>query len=70
MDIKKRRARVTAVTPPGFVQFEFSIGSLDLSVDLILPRAAFDEFCRSNKVELVDTGCCLLESRGIIRKGG
>jgi phenol hydroxylase P0 protein len=30
-----------------FVEFEFSLGDGDLSVDLILPIVAFDEFCKA-----------------------
>lgn len=42
--------RVTCRRPDGFVEFDFAIGDPDLSVDLILPSAAFDEFCAANRV--------------------
>ncbi len=29
----------------GFIEFDFSLGDPDLWVELILPRAAFDDFC-------------------------
>lgn len=46
--------RVTRERPDGFVEFDFAIGSPDLAVDLILPRAAFDAFCAENRVRLID----------------
>lgn len=42
--------RVTRRRPDGFVEFDFALGDPDLSVDLILPAAAFDEFCATNRV--------------------
>jgi phenol hydroxylase P0 protein len=35
----------------GFVEFDFSMGDVDLCVELILPQAAFDEFCAVNQVQ-------------------
>lgn len=46
--------RVRRERPDGFVEFDFAIGDPDLSVDLILPRPAFDEFCAVNRVRLID----------------
>lgn len=43
--------RVTCRRPDGFVEFDFAIGDPDLCVDLILPTAAFDEFCTVNRVQ-------------------
>ncbi|MAA74097.1 MAG: phenol hydroxylase [Salinisphaeraceae bacterium] len=34
----------------GFVEFDFSIDDPDLAAELIMPRAAFDEFCQANDV--------------------
>lgn len=42
--------RVTGVRREKFVEFEFSIGDADLTIELILPKAAFAEFCADNKV--------------------
>ena len=36
--------------PDGLVSFEFSIGWPELAVELMLPAAAFDEFCAKNQV--------------------
>jgi len=49
-EAQTRYVRVQRVTETGFVEFAFGIGSPDLMVDLILPRAAFKEFCRTNNV--------------------
>lgn len=46
--------RVTRRRDDGFVEFDFAIGDPELSVDLILPRAAFDEFCARHQVRHID----------------
>lgn len=38
----------------GFVEFDFSVGDPDLSVELILPEAAYRAFCEANDVIQVD----------------
>lgn len=42
--------RVTGVRDARFVEFDFSIGDPTLYVELMLPFAAFEEFCASHKV--------------------
>lgn len=42
--------RVTGINRRGFVEFEFSIGIPELCVELMLPRAAFEEFCIAQNV--------------------
>lgn len=42
--------RLRKVRGDGFVEFDFAIGEPDLSVELIMPSAAFHEFCRANRV--------------------
>ena len=37
--------RVTGEQAGRFVEFEFAIGDPDLSIEMILPHRAFDEFC-------------------------
>lgn len=49
-DPSKRFVRERTTRPDGFVEFDFAIGDPELSVELMLPRAAFDEFCRVNHV--------------------
>jgi phenol hydroxylase P0 protein len=41
----KTFVRVTGVRSGRYVEFEFSINDADLTVELILPFAAFEEFC-------------------------
>lgn len=42
--------RLRKVRSDGFVEFDFAIGEPDLSVELVMPAAAFHEFCRANHV--------------------
>ncbi len=49
-DTSLRYVRVTEERADGLVAFDFAIGWPELSVELLLPRAAFDEFCAKNKV--------------------
>lgn len=37
----------------GIVEFEYGVGDLSLAIELMLPPAAFDEFCAVNAVERV-----------------
>ncbi len=53
-DTKRKFVRVTELRANGLVEFDFAIGEPELFVELILPAAAFDEFCASNKVTFVD----------------
>jgi phenol hydroxylase P0 protein len=42
----RKFVRVTGTRLDKYVEFEFSVNDADLTVELILPFAAFDEFCR------------------------
>lgn len=53
-DSLQRYVKVMRVNSRGFVEFEFSIGSPDLSVELMLPPQAFDEFCAAQGVRRLD----------------
>lgn len=44
-DPTRKFVRVTGINRRGFVEFEFSVGIPELCVELMLPRAAFEEFC-------------------------
>ncbi|MCE1235235.1 MAG: phenol hydroxylase subunit [Hyphomicrobiales bacterium] len=46
-DLPQARVRVLGTRLGRFVEFEFSLGDDDLSVELILPTKAFEEFCRA-----------------------
>ena len=41
----KKFVRVTGVRSGRYVEFEFSVNDADLTVELILPLSAFEEFC-------------------------
>jgi phenol hydroxylase P0 protein len=49
-DPSLRFVRLRHVRTDGFVEFEFAIGEPELFVELVLPVAAFHEFCRANHV--------------------
>ncbi|MEN5145835.1 phenol hydroxylase subunit [Brevundimonas diminuta] len=44
----KLQTVVRNLTDSGIVEFDFIYGDPDLSVELVLPRAAFKEFCLEN----------------------
>lgn len=53
-DTRLKYVRVTERRPDGLVAFEFSIGWPELAVELMLPAAAFDEFCARHAVQRLD----------------
>lgn len=53
-DVTCKFVRVTQVRADGLVAFEFSIGWPELAAELVLPRAAFDEFCTTHQVQRLD----------------
>lgn len=53
-DPRRRFVRVTGISSRGFVEFEFSIGSPELCVELVLPPAAFEEFCAAQAPQRLD----------------
>lgn len=55
VDTSLRYVRVIETRPNGLVVFEFSIGWPELAVELMLPPAAFAEFCAANRVIRLDT---------------
>lgn len=50
-----RYIRVRSEPGDRFVEFDFAIGHPELFVELVLPRDAFDTFCRQNKVVHMDS---------------
>lgn len=50
-DMARKFVRIKETRPDGLVCFEFSIGWPELSVDLMLPWPAFDEFCVRQQVQ-------------------
>jgi len=53
-DVTLKYVRIRQVRADGLVCFEFAIGWPELFVDLMLPRAAFDDFCLRQKVQLLN----------------
>ena len=53
-DSTRRYVRVCEQRPDGFIEFEFAIGDPALCVELMLPEAAFHEFCLANEVIVLD----------------
>jgi phenol/toluene 2-monooxygenase (NADH) P0/A0 len=37
----------------GIIEFEYGVGDMSLAMELMLPPPAFEEFCRTNAVELI-----------------
>lgn len=54
VDVKHKFVRIKETRPGGLVCFEFAIGWPELFVDLMLPQAAFDEFCVQNQVQILN----------------
>lgn len=42
--------RVTRKRTGDIVEFDFAVGSPDIWVELIMPRASFEDFCATNSV--------------------
>lgn len=49
-DISLRFIRIVEEHRNGLVEFEFAAGEPDLYVEMILPRAEFEDFCRMQGV--------------------
>ncbi len=54
-DITRKFVRVMRTLPNGLIEFEFAIGDPDVAAELVMPRAAFDDFCASNQVEVLSS---------------
>lgn len=48
----RKVVRVTG-TRNGLIEFEYGVGDLSLALELMLPPAAFEDFCRVNVVEVL-----------------
>jgi phenol hydroxylase P0 protein len=53
-DLTQRYVRVLGRRENGLVEFAFSIGWPELSVDLMLPAPDFEAFCAANRVRHLD----------------
>lgn len=45
LDTKAKYVRVTELRTDGFVAFDFAIGEPEIYVEMLLPQAAFADFC-------------------------
>lgn len=54
VDATRKFVRLIEERGNGLVAFEFSIGWPELAVELVMPRAAFDEFCATHQVQRLD----------------
>lgn len=52
-DLSKRYVRVRGQRGNGFVEFDFSVGWPELSVELLLRHDDFEAFCKTNRVEML-----------------
>lgn len=50
LDSRPRFVRFHRITGHGFVEFAFGVDSPDLMTELVMPLAAYKEFCKVNKV--------------------
>jgi len=48
-----RYVRIRNVVDDKFIEFDFAIGDPSLYVELVLPKAAFEAFCRHNQVVMM-----------------
>jgi len=49
-DVAARYVRITGIRNNSLIEFDFAIGEPELFVELVLPFAAFEEFCAMNDV--------------------
>jgi phenol hydroxylase P0 protein len=49
-DVDRRYVRFRELDSMGYVQFDFAIGDPELAVELTLPLAAYQAFCRAQAV--------------------
>lgn len=55
-DPGRKYVRITERRTDGLVAFEFAIGWPELCVELLLPLAAFDAFCKAQRVQFLPPG--------------
>lgn len=50
-DPARRYVRIINQRADGMVEFEFAVGEPQLFVEMVMPRAEFDQFCRAQQVQ-------------------
>ncbi|MGE4407853.1 phenol hydroxylase subunit [Pseudomonas sp.] len=63
----KRYVRVRSEPGARFVEFDFAIGSPEMFVELVLPRDAFELFCRHNRVEHMDAAMAAVVDADMVK---
>lgn len=51
----RKFVRITRRRPDGFLEFQFAIGYEEMFVELILSPDAFEDFCVSNRVTVLES---------------
>lgn len=59
------RVRVLGTRLGRYIEFEYSVDE-DLAVELVMPFAAFDEFCATQKAEVQGTADLSMEERHVL----
>lgn len=54
IDVNRKYVRLVERRPDGLVEFEFSISDPALFVEMLLPEAAYEAFCRTHRVILLE----------------
>ena len=54
VDMNRKYVRIVERRPDGMVEFEFSISDPSIYVEMLLPEAAYEDFCRTNRVILIE----------------
>ncbi len=52
-DLTRRCVRITRTRENDLIEFDFFIGDPDVSVEMIMPRPALEEFCRIHQVQVL-----------------
>ncbi len=63
IDVTRKFVRIIEERHDGLMVFEFAIGEPELCVEMLLPRDAFEEFCRTNRVIRLEPAEAGAESR-------
>ncbi len=50
-DLQRRFIRIVHEHENGMVEFEFAVGEPEMFAEMILPRAEFEDFCRTQGVQ-------------------
>lgn len=54
VDLSRKFVRVIEHRKDGFVEFEFALGDPELFAEMLLPSAAYESFCQSNAVIVLE----------------